>query len=225
VTGRFVLRKLPEPLANWLRSKKDAVYYRGDPKRYFHEVFDNNKWCNEESVSGPGSTLEATKNIRREMPALLRALQIKTLVDAPCGDCNWISTCLPKEIAYIGGDIVNEIVQQNRMRYPHFGEFRLMDIINDKLPTADAILVRDCLIHLPNELALKALKNIYAADIKYLFSTSYVLVQENEDVEIGDFRRINLQLSPFLLPEPDYKIFENFEEEFGRILGVWRLRP
>ena len=42
------------------------------------------------SVSGPGSTLDATFALRTALPTLITDLNIRTILDAPCGDCRWI---------------------------------------------------------------------------------------------------------------------------------------
>ena len=40
--------------------------------------------------SGPGSSLVQTATIRRDIPALLASLGIRSFLDAPCGDFNWM---------------------------------------------------------------------------------------------------------------------------------------
>jgi len=44
----------------------------------------------------------------------LQSLQIKTLLDAPCGDGNWINKVDLSGITYIGADIVPEIIETNK---------------------------------------------------------------------------------------------------------------
>ena len=58
------------------------------------EIFDNiyemNYWRNCESLSGDGSTLNYTENLRKQLPNLIKAFSINTIYDAPCGDFNWM---------------------------------------------------------------------------------------------------------------------------------------
>ena len=44
--------------------------------------------------SGPGSTIEYTKNLRFHLPIIIDKFNVKTLLDAPCGDLVWMSTIL-----------------------------------------------------------------------------------------------------------------------------------
>ena len=46
--------------------------------------------------------------------AVLEKLEIKSFLDIPCGDYNWISTVDKIGIQYIGRDIVAEIIESNK---------------------------------------------------------------------------------------------------------------
>jgi hypothetical protein len=56
----------------------------------FAPFYAENRWGDDESVSGPGSSLTRTAKLRRELPALLQKVGARTLLDAPCGDFNWM---------------------------------------------------------------------------------------------------------------------------------------
>jgi hypothetical protein len=88
-------------------------------KNIFQEIYKKNTWKNNESVSGPGSTLHSTHVIRLHLPLLLKKYGIGSIFDAPCGDCNWISTIFSEIefIDYIGGDIVPELIKLNNYKY------------------------------------------------------------------------------------------------------------
>ena len=49
-----------------------------------------NGWQSPESKSGGSSTLSATAAIRAALPRLLSDLGVAVLIDAPCGDFNWM---------------------------------------------------------------------------------------------------------------------------------------
>jgi hypothetical protein len=218
---RKALSYLPDPIADSLRAAKRAVLNRRPPADVFRRIFVENAWDGTESVSGPGSTMAASANIRAALPRLLRELNVRTLLDAPCGDAHWISTCLPTDVRYIGGDIVAEIIERNRTEWSGLGEFLVMDLVSDDLPEADLILVRDCFIHLPNAWVRKALANIQRAKIGYLLTTTFPDLVANADIEVGGFRPVNLQASPFNLPPPERLVVES--ESAFKQLGLWRL--
>src|SRR5215470_10844794 len=56
----------------------------------FSAIYQNNSWRNSESVSGRGSTLARTSVLREALPILLKELNCQCLLDAPCGDFNWM---------------------------------------------------------------------------------------------------------------------------------------
>ena len=57
----------------------------------FTKIFKLNYWGNNESVSGGGSSLESTKNIRHKLPQLINQFQVTSILDAPCGDFYWMA--------------------------------------------------------------------------------------------------------------------------------------
>src|ERR1700739_2313082 len=71
----------------------------------FQRIHDTNLWGAEASVSGLGSELDATATLRTELPALLRRLQVASLLDAPCGDAGWILRA-DLGVRIVGVDIV-----------------------------------------------------------------------------------------------------------------------
>jgi hypothetical protein len=219
--GRAVVGAMPAPLAEQIRGVKRAVLNRRSATAVFRGIYVDNEWDGAESVSGPGSSLAATANIRAALPGLIRDLGVKTLLDVPCGDAYWISTCLPPGVSYIGGDIVPELIERNTKDHGAFGTFRTIDIIKDPLPAADLILLRDCFIHLSNAMVVEALANIRRASITYLLTTTYTGIAANIDIELGGFRPVDLTLAPMRLPAPQRLNGES--EGQGKCIGLWRV--
>ena len=125
-------------------------------------------------MSGPGSELENTKNVRKELVKLIDQLKIKKFLDIPCGDFNWMQHIINKDIEYVGGDIVTELIDLNKKKFINSNiKFIELNLIEDKLPQADLMLCRDCLIHLSNNNIKKILNNFINSEIKYLLVTSY----------------------------------------------------
>src|SRR4029078_7931160 len=58
-------------------------------RTHFTRIYQRNTFGGLESLSRGGVTMEQTATIRQEIPALLRELGAKSLLDAPCGDFNW----------------------------------------------------------------------------------------------------------------------------------------
>ncbi len=77
-------------------------------------------WSSKESISGTGSPLDFTKNIRLHLPPkIFTKFNISSILDTPCGDFHWMQHVLKNhnEIDYIGGDIVNMLFLENNKKY------------------------------------------------------------------------------------------------------------
>jgi hypothetical protein len=193
-----------------IQSHKNIIFpYLNDPN-VFTTIYKNNFWGSNESYSGLGSNISTTKIIREKLPLLWMQYGIKTFLDIPCGDYNWMKEVYKNNVIYIGGDIVNELIDENNKKYGGGGEvsFKVLDITKDILPTVDMIFCKDCLQHLSYENVFKAMKNFKKSNSKYLLVTSYPLTISNWDIFDGDSRPLNLRKKPFNLPTPLQKIHE-----------------
>ena len=225
-TAERALRRFAPPLYRWLqrRSGQRLAKRFGPAEERFRHIYDTNHWDEAESVSGPGSTLEETEPLRRKLPELLRELNASTLLDLPCGDFHWMQNVDLTGVHYIGGDLVGDLVERNHAKHACDGvEFRKIDLMNDTLPAADVILCRDCLVHLSLADMQVALANISRSGAKWLLTTNFPSVTQNDDIVTGQWRPVNLTLPPLNLPQPTEIIAENcLENEFAdKTIGLW----
>jgi len=192
-------------------------------KGLFTDYYRNNYWGNKESVSGVGSTLEYTEQIRREIPRLVEKYKIKKFLDAPCGDYNWFQAMKkPDVMEYIGGDIVEELIKQNQMKYGNqHTRFIPIDIENDLLPQADLWLCRDCLFHFSYDDIFKTLSNFLRSDIKYILTSIHTDCTTNTDITTGGARQLNLELPPFNLCKSILYIDDWIPGYTVRRMGLW----
>lgn len=221
--ARRTVATLPSPVADALRSAKRFVLNTRSREKVFERIARDNGWDGTESVSGPGSTLEATAMLRDALPTLLEKYKIRSILDIPCGDAYWISYVLNPNIEYIGADIVPGIIARNRIDKASIGHFEVMDIVADNLQRVDLVLVRDCFIHLPNAVVRSAIANIKRSGARYLMTTTYPGKSANMDIEIGGFRPVDLQASPFRLPAPLEMILETEGIASGKSMGLWKV--
>lgn len=206
-------------MLNFFRKRK-----KKNLEKTFHHIYYRTDWWKAAGTgSGPGSTIEHTRNIRAQLPGMLQSVAVSTLLDAPCGDLNWIAVTDLGNIRYTGADIVEKLILDNRKKFPD-REFIIADITKDPLPKTDAVLCRDCFIHLPNQMILAAINNFRTTGIKYLLTNTYNFITENTDIEPGQFRMINLQLPPFSFPPPLAVIEEEYTSGYpDKQLGLWKL--
>jgi SAM-dependent methyltransferase len=191
----------------------------------FAEHFRKNGWGSAEFVSGMGSTLEETQAVRQALPELVKSHAIRSMLDIPCGDFNWMQA-LDLRLKYIGADIVEELVLANQEKYDAPDKiFVRLNLVADELPRADLVLCRDCLFHFSFEHAKQALENIKRSGAKYLLATTNIRMEKNRDIVTGEWRRLNLQRPPFSLPEPLLLIDEKCPDPAApdKYLGLWRV--
>lgn len=207
--------------------KKTISYKFKSSKSIFSEIYHNNSWNAQNSVSGPGSELPVTSVIIEEIPFIIKETNAKILLDAPCGDFHWMKETKLDLDKYIGVDIVPEIIANNQQKYSNETRtFINLDIIKDRLPQADMILCRDCLVHLSFKNVFTTIKNFKESNSKYLLTTTFPELRENRNIDTGLWRPINLQIKPFSFPNPIKLINEKFSENgkyTDKSLGLWKL--
>ncbi|MBD2460391.1 class I SAM-dependent methyltransferase [Oscillatoria sp. FACHB-1407] len=196
-------------------------------KRIFTHITQNRLWQSAESCSGRGSELACTASIRATLPNVLKKLEVKSILDAPCGDFNWMRHIPLDGIDYTGVDVVPEVIEQNQRTYGSAAiRFMAADIANDALPTADLIICRDCLVHLSLRTGYRALQQFQRSGSKYLLVTTYPRTTKNRDVATGSWRSLNLLLPPFNFGEP-LMILSDPSDDTGahpdKALALWRL--
>lgn len=198
-------------------------------KQVFTNYYHKNFWQGKESVSGPGSDYAQTKFLIPELQIMLKDLNIKSMLDAPCGDFNWMKNVVLDNIKYRGCDIVEEVIKKNKKKYRSKNvRFSTLDIVEDKVPEVDLILVRDCFVHLSNEDIFKALNNIKNSNSRYLLTTHFTWkhLDNNYDIRVGDWRRVNLCESPFNFPSPEKIIIEGNIQSNDRdkTMSLWQIK-
>lgn len=107
----------------------------------FTGIHHSNTWGDAESVSGPGSTRAQTAVIRDRLPALVKEIKARSLLDAPCGDFNWMKETGLDIDLYIGADVVPDLITRNQQAYSSpTRSFVQLDITQDAVPEVDLIL-------------------------------------------------------------------------------------
>jgi hypothetical protein len=200
---------------------KRRIAADGSPESIFGKIYETGWWSSPESLSGTGSELWRSDNLRSGLLTWVEAKGIRSLLDAPCGDYNWMRhVYFPDNFHYIGGDIVEAMIENNRLHYPKL-DFRKLDILSDPLPAVDAWLCRDVLIHFPNAAGRHVLERFCTSSIDYLLVTTFPGVTHNKNIEFGQYRPVNLTLAPYHLPEPEEILLDDDDPATGRIIGVW----
>lgn len=210
------------------RSRIHRMRYGNGDVHAFERIVLENRWRDPESLSGGGSNLRQTETLRVELPLLLSRIGAHALLDAPCGDFNWMRHVDLGPLSYTGVDVVAPLIERCQRTYGGpTRQFLVRDILVDPLPPADVIMSRDCLVHLSYEHIAAALRNFRRSGATFLLTTTYTSRKRNWDIVTGSWRPLNLQERPFNFPPPANVIVENsteFEGDFAdKSLALWRL--
>ena len=192
-------------------------YRNKSTQEIFTNIYNTNHWKSSESISGAGSELQQTNLLIQELNIILKSYFIKSMLDIPCGDFNWMRFVDLAETKYIGGDIVNKLILNNTNSYSANNQidFKVINLITDKLPKVDLIFTRDCLVHLSFKDIFASVENIKKSGSKYLLTTTFINRNINNDILTGSWRPLNLEIAPFFFPKPVALIIENCTEDNG----------
>src|ERR1700710_218255 len=113
---RLIVRALPLSLVTALRGIRHSIGHKSSDKNseVFTNIHDTNHWRSNDTISGPGSELAETEDIRLLLPPLIERLGVGTLLDAPCGDFYWMSKIDLGLCNYVGAEVVPKLVEENQ---------------------------------------------------------------------------------------------------------------
>ena len=184
----------------------------------FEKIYNENSWESNESRSGIGSEIKNTKEVLRAINQIIKQYNIKSIIDIPCGDFNWMSSLDMKNINYKGFDIVNSAIEENNKNFKKTNiNFYCSDITSSELTKGDLMFVRDCLVHFSYEDIKKSIFRIKQSKSKYLMSTSFVNLEKNIDIYSAGWRPVNLEKEPFNFPKP----LITFNEKCNEMDGIY----
>ncbi len=197
-------------------------------EKIFNEITENNVWVENESVSGIGSSLIQAAEIIKKLPGIFENFQIKSLFDVPCGDFNWFQKIDLSKMRYLGGDIVQDLIERNDKKIKKNNiNFIHFNLLEDEFDAFDMIFCRDCLVHLSFKDIFKAITNIKKNNSTYLMTTTFPDQESNKDIQTGGWRPLNLEWNPFKFPKPIFILNEKCTEKNGvfqdKSLGLWKV--
>ena len=220
-------------------------------QRRFEDVYTLNLWDDGVSRSGHGSN-PRSEEVLRDKPFIVDVINKKfkgrrntlTIVDAPCGDMAWMPETLRAisesftHVYYTGFDIVPQIIRANqRQSFTQRAgtrvtlKFEVRDISSMRLPTADVVICRDVINHLPRRSIRAVLDNLRQANIDYIILSNNFAPRGRPQVaewargfganpQGGASRPIDVTKPPFNWPQPversqHLSLWENQIKESG----------
>jgi SAM-dependent methyltransferase len=166
----------------------------------FRRIYETDHW---NGGSGEGSAVEATEAYRRVLETVVASSDVRTIVDAGCGDWQFSRLVDWAGKRYVGVDIVPEVVAANRAAFARDTvDFVAADIRTEQLPAADLLVCKDVLQHwdvqsVEQFLARNLTRYQYALITNDLASVHIAPEMLNVEIPIGHWRTLDLERPPF----------------------------
>ncbi len=171
----------------------------------FSSIYERGEWGvdgNNKGHSGTGSDPQNAKMYITFLQSFLAENNIKSVVDLGCGDwrigklVNWDG------IKYLGVDVVDSVISQNSKNFASpTVTFVKADGTDYVLPSADLLICKDVLQHLPYKDIQKIIPQF--SKFKYCLVINDVdpikLTCENTDLPRGYYRCLDMTKAPFSL--------------------------
>jgi hypothetical protein len=162
-----------------------------------------------------------TQQLRENLAPFLLKHNIRSMFDAPCGDYSWMNETELHDIKYSGGDIVEFMIEQNKLLYPNIN-FCVFDLTQDTIPDVDVLFCRDCLLHLSNSAINDVFENISRSNIKYVLMSNWLEDANNDqDIATGDARCIDFTQAPYNFGPPVDSIVDYIDGFPRREMMLW----
>ena len=166
----------------------------------FNRIYAEGAWGKDvagKGTSGTGSTLEITREYRAYVEDFMKTHNVKSVVDAGCGDWSFSSAIEWGDASYLGVDIASDVIATVRNKYEKGRITFQVGDITDELPAADLLISKDVLQHLSNKLVHKFIRNnLRKGKYKWVILTND-RGTSNRDVASGGYRAIDLAAPPF----------------------------
>jgi SAM-dependent methyltransferase len=166
----------------------------------FNRIYAEGTWGRDvagKGTSGTGSTLEITREYRAYLEDFMKKHNVKSVVDAGCGDWSFSRAIDWGDASYLGVDIASNVIAAVRNKHEKGKITFQVGDITDELPAADLLISKDVLQHLSNELVQKFIRNnLRKGKYKWVILTND-RGSGNRDVASGGYRAIDLAAPPF----------------------------
>jgi hypothetical protein len=179
--------------------------YKEDYKGWNKHCIVNGKV---ETYSGPGSLLSNTENLIENLQEFIKDNEIKSIIDVPCGDFNYMKEVDLEGIDYKGYDVSFNAIERCKKYKKDNINFEVLDATKDSLPYADLIICKDLFLHLSLDNISLILKNIIDSKCKYFATSRYEGGSKgNNSNSSAQARPIEVTKDPFNF---DYPIVSQF---------------
>jgi len=172
-----------------------SEYHLRSIRERFEAIYEQNAWGR---GSGVGSLPENNLEYATFLQLFLLRNSVRSVVDFGCGDWQFSRFINWTKVKYIGIDIVPILIERNQNI---FGQeqisFEVFHSI-DALPSADLLVCKDVLQHLPNSVVQQYL-DVFKSKFKFMLITNDIgpTGYLNREIEPGGWRTLQFDRPPF----------------------------
>ena len=164
------------PLWLWWKQRSFHKLRKKPVEDIFTSIYKNNEWGGTPGsfYSGEGTHHPDTQRYIQHVRSFLINQHVKSVLEIGCGDFHVSNQILKGlDVNYIGGDVVDELIAHHSKNYQTDKiRFQKINAIDDELPAADLIVIRQVLQHLSNDHVQKILNKI--SKFKYALITEHL---------------------------------------------------
>jgi SAM-dependent methyltransferase len=171
-------------------------------KSVFENIYEKSLWNNGDAnvpLSGPGSSLENTKEYSTRLTKFIYDNECKSVLDLGCGDLTWIPQTQffnDNGIKYTGVDVVESLIVSHRTKFPE-KHFLCKDITSYRdIDDVDIIIIRDVIFHLTNDEILSIFDNI-KNKFQFIIITNCRNSVNKDNFDRWHFSEKNIHIEPF----------------------------
>ncbi|MUU77773.1 class I SAM-dependent methyltransferase [Winogradskyella endarachnes] len=177
-------------------------------KDVMNQIYDLHLWGGKDYDFYSGFGSHDAYIIKPYLDAVSKFLKshnnLQTVCDLGCGDFNIGKQLTQYTKNYIGIDIVDKLIERNKHLFKAENlEFHCLNIVEEDLPKADCIILRQVLQHLSNAEILKVVKKL--SNYKFVILTEHLPLgnfEPNKDIISGQGIRLKKQSGVDVLVEP-----------------------
>ena len=199
-------------------TKRASVWEEREYENIFTDIYKHKIWNNGDAsipLSGPGSSLQNTANVRKSLDSFYDQHEVKSVLDLGCGDLTWIvNTKMFNEVDYTGIDIVDSLIEAHKKKYPNHS-FGKADITRQTFDYRDLVIVRDVIFHLSIKDVQSLFRNLKGR-FGYICITTFRNTVNNDNMDRWHYSPRNIGIKPFnVIGTPVVSVYEpTFNRDF-----------
>lgn len=195
----------------WWKERRFRHLQKKNPEQIFSEVYRENIWGGEKGAfySGTGTANPNTAIYLENLVAFIKEKNIRKILDIGCGDFSIMKQLTESvNIDYTGGDVVHELIKHHQSKFQNATtRFIHLNAIEDNLPDAELVTIRQVLQHLNNDQIQKILSKL--SKFKYALITEHVPITEDAEYNLDKIAGPHIRMrvnSGVFIDKPPFNI-------------------